>query len=110
MAWPATIILQLEQFAKDGGRTFQKRRQPMNFARWTTSPNIPGLEDAEQFIVEIPEGTSSEEVVAKLWSAIPGTIGEKDGLGFQEAWPAAIQREFDSLEADSQIRWPWGDL
>ena len=82
----------------------------MNFARWTTTPNIPGLEDAEQFIVEIPEGTSTEEVVAKLWSALPGTIGEKDGLGFQEAWPAAIQREFNSLEADSQIRWRWDDL
>jgi hypothetical protein len=82
----------------------------MNFARWTTTPNIPGLEDAEQFIVEIPEGTSTEEVVAKLWSALPGTIGERDGLGFQEEWPTAIQREFNSLGAGSQIRWRWSDL
>jgi hypothetical protein len=109
-AWTATVILKIERLAKDGGRTGQRRRKAMNFARWTTTPNIPGLENAEQFIVEIPEGTSTEEVVAKLWSALSGTIGEKDGLGFQEAWPAAIQREFISLEADSQIRWRWDDL
>lgn len=82
----------------------------MNFARWTTTPNLPGLEDAEQFIVEIPEGTCREEVVAKLWSALPGIIEEKDGLGFQEMWPAAIQRQFDSLEGHSQRRWRWRDL
>jgi hypothetical protein len=82
----------------------------MNFARWTTAPNITGLEDVEQFIIEIPEVISKEEVVAKLWSALPGTIGETDGLGFQDSWPAAIQREFDSQEADSKIMWRWSDL
>jgi hypothetical protein len=82
----------------------------MNFARWTTTPNIPGLEDAEQFIVEIPEGITKEDVVAKLWSALPGTIAETDGLGFQDSWPAATQREFDSQKADSKIMWRWNDL
>jgi hypothetical protein len=82
----------------------------MNFARWTTTPNNPGLEDAEQFIVGIPEGISKEEVVAKLWSALPDTIGEADSLGFQDSWPAAVQREFASLEADSRMIWRWNDF
>jgi hypothetical protein len=62
------------------------------------------------FIVDIPDGTSLEDVTAKLVLACGISIDETDGLGFQEKWPPEIHPQFDSLDADSGIRWSWADL
>ncbi len=97
----------------------------MRFAHWTNIPanralagpgGIPlqrdhSLElDATLFIVDIPEGTPRDEVIKKLMDVCGVGIEETDGLGFQEEWPREIQRQFDSLDADSDIIRSWADL
>jgi len=82
----------------------------MNFARWTSIPPNLGLEDAEQFIVDIPEGTSREDVIATLALVCGVAIEETDGLDFQEKWPRAIRQQFAALDAHSDVRWSWLNL
>jgi hypothetical protein len=78
-----------------------------NFCHWTCTPNFPGLEDAEHFIVDIPEETSLEDVKAKLALVCGITPDKTDVLSFQEKWPRAIQQQFDSGDG---TRWSWADL
>jgi hypothetical protein len=92
---------------RNGGKPFVTAG--MIFAHWTNTPANPGLEDAEQFLVKIPEGKSRTDAIEKLL-ANGVSVAETDGLEFQEKWPKAIRRQFDSLDADSEIRWSWASL
>jgi hypothetical protein len=77
----------------------------MNFARWTEPPNLPGLEDAEEFIVDIPDGTSREDVVANIaLDDYSDTITDADKFGFEDEWPREIHRQFAAGEGK---RRPW---
>jgi len=77
----------------------------MNFARWTETPNLPGLEDAVEFIVDIPDGTSREDVVANIaLDDYSDTITEADRFSFENEWPGEIQRQF---AAGGGKRRPW---
>jgi hypothetical protein len=86
------------------------------FAHWTnTAIVLKGgdgqktlLEDAEQFMVDIPDATSREDVICKLALEYGTTINDADGLEFQEEWPREIQKQFDSLEANSEMILRWG--
>jgi hypothetical protein len=93
----------------------------MTFAHWkniTPSTGIVGEDRREigrdvvarHFIVNIPEGTARDDVVARLLGkllATGGRVGETDGLGFEEEWPQGIRRQYDSGSCD---RWPWPSL
>jgi hypothetical protein len=82
-------------------------RGKVNFAYWTNTSAIPGLEDAVFFIADIPEETDAEAVKARLALDWEFPIEETGEFRFQGEWPSAIQRQFDSLEADSLIRRSW---
>jgi len=95
----------------------------MTFAHWSNITLPTGLllnplassehrreigrdEVAVHFIEEIPEGTSRDDVVAKL--VVSGRhIEETDGLAFEETWPQGIQRQFDS---GTGIKFTWSSL
>ena len=63
---------------------------------------------AEQFIEDIPEGTTRSDVTAKLLAS-GVRIDETDGLGFEEEWPPEIRRQFDSDRSISK-RSSWSSL
>ena len=97
----------------------------MIFAHWKnlTPPTGvitgPGSEHRRQlgrdeapirFILDIPEGTARDDVVAKLIArlfACGKRIEETDGLGFQGEWPQEVQRQFASNRGE---RWSWLSL
>ena len=97
----------------------------MRFAHWTNivanraiagPSGIPlqrdhSLEmDATLFIVDIPVGMTRQEVIKKLMDVRGVCIEETDGLGFQEEWPREIRRQFDSLDADSDMIRSWASM
>jgi hypothetical protein len=61
-----------------------------------------------QFIVEIPEETTWDEVV-ETWVLGCGVCVEDktDGIGFKEKWPAEVRRQFDAGSGD---RHKWSSL
>ena len=81
----------------------------MTFARWTNTPANPGLADAEQFITHIPEGTSVEDVKAKLVLVCGVSIEETDKLGFEKEWPLEIKSQFLDPDSDASRR-SWAEL
>ena len=100
------------------------RLQEMTFALWKNITPPTGVllnplmnsehrreigrdEVAEHFVVDIPEGTSREDVIAKLVERLRERIKETDGLGFEEEWTQGIQRQFDSGRG---IRLTWLSL
>jgi hypothetical protein len=58
-----------------------------------------------QFIVDIPDETMRDEVVAK-WVLECGfrVNDETDGMGFEEEWPQNVRTDFDRGYGD---RWSW---
>jgi hypothetical protein len=82
----------------------------LRFAHWKTTPAIRGLETAEEFVVDIPEGTSRESVIAILALQCGASVQQGDGLGFESEWPEEIKKEFESLDLNSEIIWRWGKL
>jgi hypothetical protein len=65
-------------------------------------------EVAEQFIEDIPDGTTRNDVVAKLFAS-GVRIDETDGLGFEEEWPPEVKRQFGSDRSVSK-RFSWSSL
>jgi hypothetical protein len=82
----------------------------LRFAHWNTTPAITGLETTEEFIVDIPEGTSRESVIAKLAIECGASDQPGDGYDFESEWPREIKNEFESLDSNSKIIWRWSDL
>jgi hypothetical protein len=80
----------------------------LRFAHWKTTPPIPGLETPEEFIVDIPDGTSRESVIAMLALQCGASVQHGDGLDFESEWPREIKKEFELLDANSGIIWKWG--
>jgi hypothetical protein len=60
----------------------------------------------EHLIVDIPEGTTQEDVVEKLL-ANGVQIGNTDGAAFAETWSEEVRRQCDSQNCD---RWSWPNL
>jgi hypothetical protein len=60
----------------------------------------------EHLIVDIPEGTTQEDVVEKLL-ANGVQIGNTDGAGFDETWPEEVRQQCDSRNCN---RWAWPNL
>jgi hypothetical protein len=91
----------------------------MIFAHWKNITPITGVvgecrrevgrdEVAKHFIVDIPEGTARDDVVAKLVEKLLASgenIEKTDGLGFEEEWPQGIRRQFDSGSCRT-LSWP----
>jgi hypothetical protein len=57
----------------------------------------PGLDNPIQFIVNIPDETTRDEVVAK-WVLKCGVWVDdaSDGLGFEEEWPEDVLQQFNA--------------
>ena len=98
----------------------------MTFAHWkniappngSTGPGgehiryIGRDEVAEHFIVDIPEGTTRDDVVAKLVGKLlscGGQIGATDGMGFEQEWPPEVLRQFQANLQPSGT-WTWSSL
>jgi hypothetical protein len=55
----------------------------------------PGLDNPIQFIVEIPDGVTRDEVVAKWVLECGARVDDAtDGLGFEKEWPEDVRRQF----------------
>ena len=99
----------------------------MNFAHWRNIRTVTGIitgpggehrrcvgrdEVAEHFIVDIPEGITKDDVVAKLLRKLlvcGGRIDDTDGLAFEEEWPPEVLRQFrDNMDPTKRL--PWSDL
>ena len=77
-----------------------------NFARWKVMfLGQTEIEDAEQFMVDIPEEASRDTVIAKLVLEYGVLVSDGDRLGFQEDWPPDIQGEFDSRDPTLDLKW-----
>ena len=72
----------------------------------TPEPRQMRREMVEHFIVDIPEGTTKDDVLEKLL-ANGVRILNTDGVGFAEAWPEEVRWQFDSGSCD---KWPWPNL
>jgi hypothetical protein len=78
-----------------------------------SSDHVRGVgqdEVAAHFIVNIPEETAPEDVIAKSAGKLLASgelIEETDGFGFEEEWPQGIRRQFDSGAATT---WSWLSL
>ena len=82
----------------------------MNFARWKVARinNVPSMADAEDFIVEIPEGTSRDDVIAKIaLDDHSDPITDADKFGFENEWPREIEQQFAAGEVKKR---PWKTL
>jgi hypothetical protein len=96
----------------------------MNFAHWKVITAPTGITNvfngehrrdinqyyvAECFIIDIPEGTTKDDVVNKLLAKLfrygGRKIEETDGLAFDNEWPPEIQRQFESTK-----KCPWLEL
>jgi hypothetical protein len=74
--------------------------------------SIDQIEEVEHFILDIPEGTPADYVVARLHRKLltsGGHIAETDGLGFEEKWPSEVLRQFKA-NSDPNERWSWASL
>lgn len=61
-----------------------------------------------QFIVDIPEETRRDEVVAKwVLECSVRVDDETEGVGFEEEWPADVRRQFAAGSGD---RHKWSSL
>jgi hypothetical protein len=58
------------------------------------------------FIVDIPEGTSRDDVVGK-YRLVARIDEETEQVGFEKEWPLDVRREFDSGSGES---WSWPTL
>ena len=101
---------ELSPFTRGDWQRLRGEELMLRFAHWKTIPPIPGLETAEEFIVDIPDGTSTESLTAMLALQCGASVQDEDGRGFESEWPEAIRKEFESLDANSEIVWRWGDL
>jgi hypothetical protein len=98
----------------------------MNFAHWRNIATVMGIITgpagehqrcegrdvvAQHFVMDIPEGTTRDDVVAsllrKLFERGGPIIDDTDGLAFEEEWPQEVRRQFRDK---SVPRWSWSSL
>jgi hypothetical protein len=61
-----------------------------------------------QFIVDIPEETTRDEVIATWILKCGHRVDDAtEALGFEDEWPADVRRQFD---AGSGKKWSWPNL